>query len=133
MAAAVADFRPAAPAAQKIKKDTGLREISLENTTDILAEVAQARSSGGFPRVTVGFAAESQHLLENARAKMKAKKLDIIAANDIASKDAGFAVDTNRVTLLFSDGHIEELPLMSKDEVAAAVLEKAAAMLNVSK
>lgn len=133
MAAAVADFRPIAPAAQKIKKESGLSEIRLENTTDILAEVAQAKSMEGYPRVTVGFAAESQNLLENASAKMKKKKLDIIAANDIAAKDAGFGVDTNRVTLLYSDGRTEQLPLMSKDEVAAAILERAAAMLALVK
>lgn len=133
MAAAVADFRPIAPAAQKIKKESGLSEIRLENTADILAEVAQAKSMEGYPRVTVGFAAESQNLLENASAKMKKKKLDIIAANDIAAKDAGFGVDTNRVTLLYSDGRTEQLPLMSKDEVAAAILERAAAMLALVK
>lgn len=124
MAAAVADFRPAAPAAQKIKKGGGVPEIRLENTADILSKVAQLKSKSGFPRLIVGFAAESQDLLTNASAKMKSKKLDLMVANDISAKDAGFGVDTNRVTLLFSDGRAEPLPLMSKDDVAATVMQR---------
>jgi phosphopantothenoylcysteine decarboxylase/phosphopantothenate--cysteine ligase len=130
MAAAVADFRPAAPAAQKIKKEGRIPEIRLENTIDILVSVAQVKAQSGFPRVTVGFAAESQHLLENANAKMKAKKLDLIAANDISAENAGFGVDTNQVTLLFSDGRTENLPLMSKAEVAATVMERLVGLLR---
>jgi phosphopantothenoylcysteine decarboxylase/phosphopantothenate--cysteine ligase len=130
MAAAVADFRPAAPAAQKIKKESRVPEIRLENTTDILASVAQVKAQSGFPRITVGFAAESQHLIENASAKMKAKKLDLIAANDISARNAGFGVDTNQVTLLFSDGRTENLPLMSKAEVAATVMERLVGLLR---
>jgi phosphopantothenoylcysteine decarboxylase/phosphopantothenate--cysteine ligase len=130
MAAAVADFRPAAPAAHKIKKDSGVPEIRLENTADILSTVAQVKSKSGFPRLTVGFAAESQDLIENASAKMKTKKLDLMVANDISARDAGFAVDTNRVTLLFSDGRNEPLPLMSKAEVAATVMQTVADLLH---
>jgi phosphopantothenoylcysteine decarboxylase/phosphopantothenate--cysteine ligase len=131
MAAAVADFRPSAPAAQKIKKEGGIPEIRLENTADILSAVAQVRAKSGFPRLTVGFAAESQRLIENAVAKMMAKKLDLMAANDISAKDAGFGVDTNRITLLFPDGRTEALPLMSKAEVAATVIERVADLLRL--
>jgi phosphopantothenoylcysteine decarboxylase/phosphopantothenate--cysteine ligase len=130
MAAAVADFRPAVLSAQKIKKEDGLPEIKLEKTPDILTAVDQLKSKSGYPRVTAGFAAESQHLLENAGRKLAAKKLDLIVANDISSDDAGFGVDTNRVTLLFPDGRTDALPLMSKDEVAAVVMEKVAELLQ---
>jgi phosphopantothenoylcysteine decarboxylase/phosphopantothenate--cysteine ligase len=123
MAAAVADFRPAAPAGQKIKKEAGVPEIHLAPTPDILAAVAGTKGQTGWPRVTVGFAAESQSLIENATAKLVAKKLDMIVANNIGSGDAGFAVDTNRVTLLFADGRREDLPLMEKVEVAGLVMD----------
>jgi phosphopantothenoylcysteine decarboxylase/phosphopantothenate--cysteine ligase len=132
MAAAVADFRPAQPAAQKIKKEGGIPEIRLEHTPDILRAVAHAKAEQGWPRLTVGFAAESQRLLENAAAKLVAKKLDLIVANDISASDAGFAIDTNRVTLLYPDGRCEALPLMSKDEVAIAILERLIPLLGVS-
>lgn len=122
MAAAVADFRPARPTSHKIKKEAGLPEISLEKTPDILAEVAQIKSNTGFPRLTVGFAAESQDLLENARLKLEAKNLDLIVANDISAEDAGFAVDENRVTILNKNGGVEALPLMNKAEVADHIL-----------
>jgi phosphopantothenoylcysteine decarboxylase/phosphopantothenate--cysteine ligase len=78
----------------------------------------------------VGFAAESRDLLENAAHKLKSKGLDFIAANDISADDAGFAVETNRVTLLFADGHPEGLPLMSKAEVAEVILERVAKLLE---
>ena len=130
MAAAVADFRPAAPAVNKIKKESGLPEIRLEYTPDILRAVAEQKVRTGCPRVTVGFAAESQSLLENARAKLESKRLDLIAANDIRASDAGFSVDTNRVTLLDAQGGKESLPLLSKDEVAQAVLERVARLLE---
>jgi phosphopantothenoylcysteine decarboxylase/phosphopantothenate--cysteine ligase len=130
MAAAVADFRPAAPADQKIKKEGGIPEITLEATPDILGAVAHLKSQTGFPRVTVGFAAESQSLIDNARAKLYSKNLDLIVANDILAPDAGFAVDTNRVTLLDAGGGVETLPLLSKAEVAAKVLERVVRLLG---
>lgn len=130
MAAAVADFRPAAPAGDKLKKAGGVPEIRLEYTADILKAVAETKSQTGFPRLTVGFAAESRNLLANAQAKLRAKKLDLIVANDISATDAGFAVDTNRVTLLDAAGGEEPLPLMSKTEVAERVLERVAERLR---
>jgi phosphopantothenoylcysteine decarboxylase / phosphopantothenate---cysteine ligase len=82
------------------------------------------------PCVVVGFAAESRDLLENAAHKLKSKGLDFIAANNISATDAGFAVETNRVTLLFADGRKEELPLISKTEVAEVILERVAKLLE---
>ena len=123
MAAAVADFRPAQAAGQKIKKESGVPQIELARTPDILAEVAGQREKSGRPYVVVGFAAESQDLLDNARAKLQNKKLDLIVANDVSAADAGFSVDTNRVTLLFSNGTHQNLPLMDKTDVALAVID----------
>lgn len=133
MAAAVADFKPAVTAKNKIKKEDGIPEIRLERTIDILAEIASFRQKTGYPRRVVGFAAESQQLLDNARQKMERKKLDMIVANDISASDAGFAVDTNRVTLLHADGRQEPLALMSKAEVAEAVMERLVRMLALKK
>jgi phosphopantothenoylcysteine decarboxylase/phosphopantothenate--cysteine ligase len=122
MAAAVADFRPKDMAKDKIKKESGIPQIELEATDDILKAVAGKRAENECPRVVVGFAAESRNLLENASHKLKSKGLDFIAANDISASGAGFAVETNRVTLLFADGRKESLPLMSKTEVAEVIL-----------
>lgn len=130
MAAAVADFRPAGPAKEKIKRKTGVPDVQLETTPDILAEVAELKSKGKFSGIVVGFAAESQDLLENAQDKMRSKKLDLIVANNITAKDAGFAVDTNRVTLLDAGGNRQDLPLMSKTEVAGQVLERVVRLLK---
>ena len=133
MAAAPADFRPAAPAGRKLKKAAGIPEIKLEFAPDILGVVAEKKAEQGRPRVVVGFAAESQDLLENARSKLEAKRLDIIAANDVSATDAGFGVDTNRVTLLYAGGRVEPLPLMTKAQVAEAVLERVAGLLGEQK
>jgi phosphopantothenoylcysteine decarboxylase/phosphopantothenate--cysteine ligase len=130
MAAAVADFRPAAPASHKIKKEAGAPQIQLEPTPDILAAVRDWRGQSGWEGLTLGFAAESRDLLDNARHKLHLKQLDMIAANDISASDAGFAVDANRVTLLYPDGRSEPLPLMSKAEVASEILERVAARLT---
>ncbi len=132
MAAAVADFRPKNQAMDKIKKDGGVPQIELEATDDILKTVSSRRlgAKRNHPFVVVGFAAESRDLLENAALKLKSKGLDFIAANDISAGDAGFAVDTNRVTLIFADGRTESLPLMSKSEVAETIMERLAALLE---
>jgi phosphopantothenoylcysteine decarboxylase/phosphopantothenate--cysteine ligase len=130
MAAAVADFRPKSIAKDKIKKGSGIPQIELEATEDILKTVAGNGSGTKRPRVTVGFAAESRDLLENAAVKLGSKSLDLIAANDISADDAGFAVETNRVTLLFADGRQESLPLMSKSKVAEAIIERLATLLE---
>lgn len=124
MAAAVSDFRPAHTAEQKIKKTGDGLSILLEPTEDILMNVSLARQQNPFPRYVIGFAAESQDLLENAQSKLEKKNLDLIVANDITAKDSGFEVRTNRVTLLFAGGHKEELPLMEKDEVAQRIIHQ---------
>jgi phosphopantothenoylcysteine decarboxylase/phosphopantothenate--cysteine ligase len=129
MAAAVSDFRAANPSGEKIKREKGIPQVELERTLDILAAVAAQRSSSSTPRIVVGFAAESQDLRQNALAKLHAKKLDLIVANDITASDAGFAVDTNRVTLLDAGGGEEDLPLMSKADIAENLLERIVAML----
>jgi phosphopantothenoylcysteine decarboxylase/phosphopantothenate--cysteine ligase len=130
MAAAVADFRPADASSQKIKKDAGVPEVRLERAPDILAAIGAERGRENRLKVVAGFAAETEGLLENARAKLDKKKLDLIVANDIGAADAGFEVDTNRVTLLFADGRSEFLPLLSKDEVAVRVIEEIACLLG---
>ncbi|MEJ2600566.1 MAG: bifunctional phosphopantothenoylcysteine decarboxylase/phosphopantothenate--cysteine ligase CoaBC [Anaerolineales bacterium] len=134
MAAAPADFRPTNPSGQKIKRKAGVPPVQLEPNPDILKAVAGYRAKNGWPRVSVGFAAESQNLLEDARHKLEGKRLDMIAANDIGASDAGFNVDTNRVTLLYAQpvngSHEEALPLMSKDEVAQIVMERVTTLLK---
>ncbi len=130
MAAAVSDFRAADAADQKIKKGTEPPVIRLAATTDILMAVAEQRARGDGPRMVVGFAAETQDLLDNARAKLTRKRLDLIVANDVSAPDAGFSVDTNRVTLLAADGAVEPLPLMGKDQVAERVVEWVAGQLH---
>jgi phosphopantothenoylcysteine decarboxylase/phosphopantothenate--cysteine ligase len=124
MAAAVADFRPAHPAEQKIKKGQGNPTLELIPNPDILAAVKNQRAQTGKPELVVGFAAETQALLDNAQVKLQAKGLDLIVANDVSTVEAGFEVDTNRVTLLWAHGEQEELPLMSKADVAAKLIQK---------
>jgi phosphopantothenoylcysteine decarboxylase/phosphopantothenate--cysteine ligase len=124
MAGAVADFRPAQAQFDKIKRRTGVPDITLKPTDDILGEVVERQQIDGWPRVIVGFAAESEDLVSNARAKLEEKKLALIVANDITEPDAGFDYDTNRVTLLDAEGGIQELPLMSKVDVAEVVLQR---------
>ncbi len=123
MAAAPADFRAANAADQKIKRTGAALSIELAPNADILAAL-----SGAF--VKVGFAAETQDLLENARAKIAKKGLDLIAANDVTARDAGFATDTNRVTLIDASGAAEELPLLSKYHVAGRILDRVARIID---
>jgi phosphopantothenoylcysteine decarboxylase/phosphopantothenate--cysteine ligase len=125
MAAAPADFRPAEPRGKKIKKEQGqdYLPVKLEKNPDILATL----EGGG---VRVGFAAETHDLAEHAKAKLAAKRLDFIVANDVTAAGSGFAVETNQVTLFHADGRVEELPLMSKYAVAWAILDRVAARLG---
>ena len=126
MAAAVADYRPAEAVAHKIKKGEGGLELTLVRTADILAEVATQRAELGRPWVVVGFAAETQDLVANAQAKLEAKRLDLMVANDARQ---AMGADVNQVTLLDASGSIEELPLLPKDEVAERVMDRVAQML----
>ena len=118
-AAAVADYRPAAVAEDKVKKQDGEMTIPLERTEDILGWVAQNRRPGQF---VCGFSMETRDLLENSKAKLEKKKLDMIVANNLKVAGAGFGVETNVVTLITRDG-AEELPLMGKDQVAGRLLD----------
>ena len=124
MAAAVADYQPAAAVGQKIKRTAEGLTLSLMKTPDILAEVGERPGL-----VKVGFAAESEDLLANARKKLGSKGLDLIAANDITAEGSGFGSDTNRVLLLGRDGSEEELPLLPKYEVAGRILDRVAAII----
>jgi len=123
MVAAVADYQPKRVAKEKIKKEKA-QSLNLEliRTPDILAEV-----KGSF--LKVGFAAESEDLVANARRKLEEKQLDIIVANDITDASSGFGADTNKVTLISRDGKIDSLPLLTKREVADKILGRVVEML----
>ena len=123
MAAAVADYQSKSISETKIKKDSPSLTLELVRTPDILAEV-----KGNFIRV--GFAAESEDIVANARQKLEKKQLDIIVANDITDADSGFGSDTNKVTLISRDGKEESLPLLSKREVADKILDRVVGLLN---
>jgi phosphopantothenoylcysteine decarboxylase/phosphopantothenate--cysteine ligase len=123
MAAAPADYVAKNIAPQKIKKGSDSLTIELVRAPDIISEVA-----GDF--IKVGFSAETENLLENAREKLRKKKIDLIVANDITSADSGFSVDTNKVIIIDKDGRIEDLPLMSKREVAEKILDRVAEKLG---
>ena len=126
MAAAVADVRPKAPAGDKLKKSDGVPDVVLEPTPDILAGLGRARRPG---QVLVGFAAETRDLRANAAAKLTAKGIDLVVANDVSAPGVGFAHDTNSVVILGADGSEQDVPLTTKRSVAAAVLDAAAALL----
>lgn len=123
MTAAVADFQPKEVAKNKIKKETSTLTLELIRTPDILSEV-----KGSF--LKVGFAAESENIVANARRKLEEKQLDIIVANDITDAESGFGTDTNKVTLIDRDGNIESLPLLTKREVADKILDKVVGILR---
>lgn len=120
MAAAVADYRPARVVGEKIKKNGDGMTLELVRTEDILAAVGNNKGS----RVVVGFAAETQDVVANARKKLLAKRADLVVANDVSAKDAGFDVETNRVTLVSLTEDLE-LPLLSKRETADHILDAA--------
>jgi phosphopantothenoylcysteine decarboxylase/phosphopantothenate--cysteine ligase len=125
MAAAVADYQPKGRVGQKIKKDTTGDALTLDlvRTPDILSEV-----KGDF--IKVGFAAETENVVENARRKLASKKVDLFVANDVTAPDSGFAVDTNRVTIIDKSGKTEELPLMTKREVADKILDRVVGLMG---
>lgn len=129
-AAAVSDYRPARFLEEKMKKGPRHLVLEMEKNPDILAEIGSLaeRETDGRKRVLVGFAAETEDLIENARSKLNSKGLDMIVANDVSRKDAGFASETNLVRLLFREGGVEEPPLMSKTEVAELILDRAEAI-----
>ncbi len=124
MAAAVADFRPKAPAAHKTH---GLFDLVLEPTPDILADLAAARRPG---QVLVGFAAETEDVVARARQKLERKGVDLVVANDVSAPGVGFDHDTNEVTILGADGAVVVVPLSSKRQVADAILDQVVARLR---
>lgn len=125
MAAAVADYQPEAIAPEKIKKSNGSLTLRLKPTRDILSEIAARRRPG---QLVAGFAAETDHVLENAAAKLVSKRLDLIVANDVTREGAGFDGDTNIVTLLFHGGNRKSLEKASKLEIARRVLDEIMAL-----
>jgi len=127
MAAAVADFRPVEVTSGKHKKSLGAPEIRLEPTPDLLASLGENKPKG---QVLVGFAAETSDLIDNARGKLAAKNLDLIVANDVAAPEVGFSHPTNSVTILDTEGGVEETGLMSKAEIATRVVDRVARLLT---
>jgi phosphopantothenoylcysteine decarboxylase/phosphopantothenate--cysteine ligase len=118
--AAVADFRPRLVSSEKVKKYDADMSIPLERNPDILAELGECKTK----QVLVGFAAETQDLLANARQKVQSKHLDFIVVNDVSDPSIGFASDENRVHILDAAGQIEELPIMRKDSLADQILDR---------
>ena len=129
MAAAPLDFRPRSVAPQKIKKSKGHSAIELEPTPDILQELG-SRKNG---KVLAGFAAETEDFAKNAQAKLKSKNLDLIVVNAVGGPDSGFDSDTNRASIIDAAGGVRDIPLMSKSEMADAVLDRVAALLASKK
>ena len=127
LAAAVADYRPVEQHAEKIKKGSAPLTVSLEATTDILADVTRNKGQ----RIIVGFAAETDHVAENARKKLLAKNADLIVANDVTAEGAGFDHDTNIVTLFSRDGRDLALPKLNKSEVAQRILDEVVRLRGV--
>jgi phosphopantothenoylcysteine decarboxylase/phosphopantothenate--cysteine ligase len=127
MAAAPADFRPARPVGQKIKKSSAPEAIAIAPTDDILLATRGQRSDGA---IIVGFALETESPVASGREKLERKALDLVVVNDATEPGAGFAIDTNRVTLLAPDQAPETLPVLPKTEVADAILDRVEALLR---
>lgn len=121
-AAAVLDYRPRVTMDQKMKKKKGGLTLELVRTPDILAELGSAKGEGAI--FLVGFAAETEDLLSNAKGKLQNKNLDMIVANDVSAEGSGFDTDTNRVNVVYRDGKVEDLPLMSKEVLADQLLDR---------
>jgi phosphopantothenoylcysteine decarboxylase/phosphopantothenate--cysteine ligase len=125
-AAAVSDYRPKSVSSQKLKKMSVSASLELERNPDIIAEIGSAKGN----RVLVGFAAETEDLMANAREKLRKKHLDLIVANDVSQPDSGFETETNRVVIIDWAGKAEPLPLMGKDEAANRVLDRVVEILR---
>jgi phosphopantothenoylcysteine decarboxylase/phosphopantothenate--cysteine ligase len=124
--AAVSDYRPKAASEKKIKKGSSEYILALERTKDILEELGKKKGK----RILVGFAAETEDLMANAKKKLLEKNLDLIVANDVSKPGAGFGVDTNQVKVLYPSGQVKDLPLMTKEEVAQFILDDVARLLK---
>ena len=129
MAAAVADFRPKAAGDTKLRKADGVPELVLEATPDILSALGASRRAG---QVLVGFAAETEDVSERALAKLAAKNVDLMVANDVSAPGVGFDHDTNEVTIYGSDGAVTTVALSTKDAIADAILDRVSALLSAS-
>ncbi|MEM5788305.1 MAG: bifunctional phosphopantothenoylcysteine decarboxylase/phosphopantothenate--cysteine ligase CoaBC [Syntrophobacteraceae bacterium] len=127
MASAVSDFRPPEPAPNKVKKHYAGQVITLEPNPDILAELGQRRRNS---QVLVGFAAETEDMIDNAREKLVRKNIDLIVANDLTKKGSGFGTDTNEVAILGRNGDVTNLPPLTKENVAAEVWSRVESILN---
>jgi phosphopantothenoylcysteine decarboxylase/phosphopantothenate--cysteine ligase len=130
MAAAVADYAPIASSAGKVAKADAPLTITLQPTKDILADLGRLPSRAAGVPLLVGFAAETDNVVEKARAKRARKNVDLIVANDVSRTDAGFDVPTNAVTLITADDE-RDVPLQGKDGVAAAILDRVESLLGV--
>jgi len=128
MSAAVADYTPAAPSTQKVKKADGDLSITLNRTRDILADVGRLPSRAQGVPVLVGFAAETEDVVKYAQAKLEKKAADLVVANDVSRAGAGFDVETNAVSIVSKTG-VEEVPLQSKSAVAARILDRVEQLL----
>ncbi len=125
-AAAVSDYRPRTPKERKLKKGDPTLSLELERTEDILKEVGEKKRD----QILIGFAAETEDLVVNARKKLVEKCLDLIIVNDVTKTDAGFGVDTNQVKILSPTGEMKDLPLMSKEEVSQSILDELVGLLR---
>jgi len=128
-AAAVSDFRPAQTMAEKIKKQGSDLHLELARNKDILLELGQRNKKAG-GKILVGFAAESENLKEEGKRKLQEKNLDCIVVNDISADDAGFAVDTNRVTMIHRNGDVKDFPLLSKDDTAERIWDEVISLIK---
>jgi len=128
-AAAVSDFRPKRRSSSKVSKEDAELLVELERNPDILAEVGARKGS----RIVVGFAAETDNILESGRRKLTAKNLDLIVVNDVGRVDVGFGSEDNEVHIIARDGSVEPLPRMPKEKVASILLDRVAAELRVSR
>jgi len=128
-AAAVADYRVDAPADTKRKKTGKSLTLTLVENPDVLALVGAVRQGG---QVLAGFAAETNDLIKNAQAKLEKKKLDLIVANEVHSPESGFGTDTTNAAILDRSGHVDKLPLLSKDELAEKLLDRVVGLLSRS-
>jgi phosphopantothenoylcysteine decarboxylase/phosphopantothenate--cysteine ligase len=125
-AAAVSDYRPKEISRKKLKKTAPTISLEMVRTRDILGEIGKKKGK----RILIGFAAETEDLVSNARKKLKEKNLDLIVVNDVTKPGAGFASETNQVKFLYPSGEVNELPMLSKEEVAQVILDEVSSLLK---
>jgi phosphopantothenoylcysteine decarboxylase/phosphopantothenate--cysteine ligase len=125
-AAAVSDYRPKVISQKKIKKGSSNTTLPLERTKDILEELGKKKGN----RILIGFAAETEDLIANAKKKLKEKNLDFIVVNDVTRPEAGFGSDTNQVKIIYPSGQVKDLPLMTKEEVSQLILDEVVRLLK---